>query len=455
MAGRRSQGNADFARRVLLTLLTQPTWITRTVESVAFVDRHTVRRRISRHFVVPDTDYRPDQGNAVLLPVFGVPKTQFISCDLKDEAGHAVSLPPLPERAHYSGEALCVLAEKIDGPLDKTARDLIVELATGGPKASEAHLENLKKGVLAGLFANRHFKLLATYMAHNYLVYVDVPMPESETPGRHILRLALDARISRDAGDELRRIGHRRIFGRPGVYWRRPQRGVWGRVRNVFRTPLRYLGLQAFPYTHIVPVDGAGSLHLDLIATDGVAFGQRHLRFYSAIGAFLSVRHRGVSERRARFVIPRTHGRGSAAMTVNIRPAGGLLRDASFLLLLAFAALLFWVHHDFGELDGAKAPVSLLLVVPGLVSVVTARPGEHPYASSVLLVVRLLAVMPLPLGIVTAYVLLVEGSASIVLVCAITAAVCGFFLALGRFIDFFVLRPWPTEWYDDQLTRVG
>lgn len=441
---------------MLLTLLTQPKWITRTVESVAFVDRHTVRRRISRHFVVPDNTYRPEQGKAVLLPVFGVPKTQFISCDLKDEAGHSVSLPPLPERAHYSGEALCVLAEEIDGPIDETARSLIVALATGGPEESEASLETLKSGVLKDLFANPHFKLLATYIAHNYLVYVDVPKPKRNTPSRHILRFDLDARISKNAGDELRRAGQRRRFGRPGVYWRWPQRGIFGRLADTFiHAPLRYLGISSFSYTHIVPIDGAGSLHLDLIATDGVAFGNRYLRFYSSTGDYLRVEHRGVSERRARFVVPRTRGRGSAAMTVVIRPAAGLLRDASWALLLAFAVLLFFVGRHFSDLEGSNAPVSLLLVVPGLVSVVTARPGEHPYASNVLLVVRLLTVTPLLLGIISAYVLLIEGSSHWVYGCAGAAAVFGLILTVGRIIDFFKLRPWSNEWHDNELTRVG
>jgi len=457
LQGRKAaRGWDEFGLKVLLTLLTQPRWITRTVESVAFVDRHTVGRRISRHFAVPPKSIRPEIGEAVLLPVFGVPKTQFISCNLKDDLGHAVSLPPLPERAHYSADALCVLAERIGGTIDETTRALISELAAAGPTASEAKLRDLKDGVLKKLFRDRHFNLLATYLAHNYLVYVEVPKPADGTPARHMLRFELDARISKQAGDELTRAHRPRRFGRPGVNWRRPRRGAFGWIWDHFvRLPARYLGLRAFPYTHIVPVDGAGSLHLDLVATDGVAFGERHLRFYSSLGAFLSVRHRGVSERRARFVVPRPLGRGSAAMTVNIRPAAGLLRDASPLLLLGFAGLLAAVSFNYTELWGPTAPVSLLLIVAGLVSVITARPGEHPYASSVLFFVRLLAVTPLPLSIIAAFLLLTEGSQSVFVGCAVAAAVFGAILVLGRIIDFFALRPRNNEWNDDQHTRVG
>jgi hypothetical protein len=142
-------------------------------------------------------------------------------------------------------------------------------------------------------------------------------------------------------------------------------------------------------------------------------------------------------------------------MTVSIRPAAGVLRDASPLLLLGFAALLVGVYLNFDELAGPRAPVSLLLVVPGLVAVVTARPGEHPYASGVLFCVRLLAVTPLPLGILAAFILLTEGAKWVLLACAAAAASGGFILALGRFLDFLKLRPKPTEWYDNRLTRVG
>lgn len=38
-----------LAEKVFRALLSQPLWVTRTVESVSLVDRHTARRRISRH----------------------------------------------------------------------------------------------------------------------------------------------------------------------------------------------------------------------------------------------------------------------------------------------------------------------------------------------------------------------------------------------------------------------
>lgn len=455
----KTQGAADreiFARAVLLALLSQPRWIIRTVESVAFIDRQTVRRRIGRHFTIPAPDLCPTLGDKVVLPVFGIPKGQFISCDLKDGGGNLVALPALPERAHYSADALCFLAERIDGSLDKTARQVISEFVTAGPQTSQERLEAAEEGSLSYLFSDLHFKLLATYLAHNYLVYVDVSVPtNSDSPARHIIRFELDSMIPPRADDELRRFRTTRRFGQPAFSWRSPHRGRDRRFRSVTRTVLRRLGLRGNPYTHILPVDGAGSLHLDVEATEGIAFGERHLRFFPSKGKFLSVRHHGASARRARFLIPRTLGRGSAAMTINVRPDRGLLREASWVLLVAFAILLYWTYRDFTQLDGPKAPLSLLLVVPGLVSVVTTRPGEHPYASSVLFFVRLLAVLPLPLGVLAGFILLIEGPRGWILGSAVASLLAGLILGGGRLIDWKEVRPQVTEWVNDHLTRIG
>ena len=451
-----SSTDTDLAERVFLTLLSQPRWITRTVETVAFVDRQTVRRRISRHFIVPDKAIRPEIATGVLLPVLGVPKGQFISCDLKDESNHAVSVPALPGRAHLSADALCVLAEYLLGGVDSTMRELITELVTAGPESSQAKLEAARDRAMKSLFADPHFRLLATYLAHNYLVFVDVALPTDGEPARHIVRFELDSMIRPQVEDELRELRASRRYGRPGIYWRPRHRGWDRRPRALIRTILRSLGLRGNPFTHIVPIDGAGSYHLDVEAAEGVAFGERHLRFYPGRGTFLDVQHPGASSRRARLLIPRTLGRGSAAMTINIRAASGLLRDTAPPLLIGFAAMLYGVYCNFETLQGAElAPVPLLLVIPGLVSVITARPGEHPYVSSVLFYIRVLAVVPLPLGLIAAYDLIVEGSPWIIRDCAALALFFGLVLLVGRLLDARKIRPRLTEWVADDLTRVG
>lgn len=68
----------ELGRQVVLALLTQPRWITRTVESVRFVDRNVVSRRVVRHFVIPkDEDARPIVNDRYAMPIYAVRKGEF------------------------------------------------------------------------------------------------------------------------------------------------------------------------------------------------------------------------------------------------------------------------------------------------------------------------------------------------------------------------------------------
>lgn len=448
----------EAAKKALLALLCQPLWITRTVESISFVDRHTVRRRISRHYELPDNPLLPKPRGSkdmVRLPVFGIRKGQFISCDLIDESKRSVSLPPLPERSLVSAAALQYLAKQLLNREDKKASERIANFVMAGPESFERELDAARgDSAMKPLFESAHFQSLAVYLAHNYIVFVDVDNGSHAGSAARVIRFELDTRFPHTHRELKQFRSEEKV--RPGLRQMFPDaQGIQRRVPRWLRVPLRRLGLMSQRFHHYISHDGAGSLHLDLEAADGIAFGKRRLRFTDFRHPTRSFEAQGASSRRARFLLPRRHGRGLAAMTIDVRPAPGLLRNGAPLLLLGFAALLYGSARHFSDLAGETAAVSLLFLIPGLVSVVTIRHNENPFVTSVLGVPRILAIAPIPLGILAAFVLVTDGSKAILEYEALVAAAFGFILLLGRFIDELKVRPALLECVEDDLTRIG
>jgi hypothetical protein len=449
----------ELAQKVLRALLSQPLWITRTVESVSLVDRHTARRKISRHYEIPESRLRPMlKGTELMrLPVFAISKGQFLSCDLIDESKHYVSLPPLPDRAELSANALVQFAELLGAKREAVAPK-IHQFATAGPLTCYYKLANAKKDSdLESLFQHRHFAYLANYLAGNYVVYIDVQGGKQSESTRRIIRFELDVRFPHTFRelDELREIAKDRPGYGAAVAWPRNPSFVDRWLPRRARSLLRRFGLMSHRYRHYVPVDGAGSLHLDVEAAEGIAFARRKLRFRGADRIVHSREAQGASSRRARFLIPRGSGRGWAVATIYFRPAPGLLRNGAPLLLIGFAALLYGSFINYSHFAGASVSVPLLFLIPGLVSVVTVRPNEHPFVSSVLGAPRILAITPIPLGILAAYVLMVEGSKCILWAEAVVAAIFGVVLLLGRIVDELKIKPALSEYLEDDLTRIG
>lgn len=449
----------ELAEKVLRALLSQPLWVTRTVESVVLVERHTARRRISRHYEIPDEQLRPKlKGKELIrLPVFAIFKGQFLSCDLIDEAKHYVSLPPLPERAELSANALVHFAELLGAKRDAVAAK-IHRFVTAGPDTWPKRLAEAEKDAgLKAFFLHKHFAYLARYLASNYVVYIDVEDSKSTGPVRRIIRFELDVRFPHTFRelDEFRDEAKKRPGYSAAVAWPRNPSFVDRWLPRRGRSLLRRFGLMSHRYRHYVPVDGAGSLHLDVEAAEGIAFARRKLRFRDANRTIHTREAQGASSRRARFLIPRGSGRGSAVMTIYLRPSPGLLRNGAPLLLLGFAALLYGSARNYSDFAGDSISVPLLFLIPGLVSVVTVRPNEHPFVTSVLGALRILAISPIPLGILAAYVLMVEGPQWILEGEACVTAAFAAVLLLGRIVDEFKIKPDLFEYLEDDLTRIG
>lgn len=142
-------------------------------------------------------------------------------------------------------------------------------------------------------------------------------------------------------------------------------------------------------------------------------------------------------------------------MSVNIRPAPGLLRNGSIVLLYGFAVLLGVIAWEFDVLAGKGAAVPLLLLLSGLVSVITARPNEHPYVTGVLFGIRVMAIAPIPFSVIAAMVVLTNGAVPILTVLAAISALLGTILLAGRVVDELNSGPELDDYVEDNLTRIG
>lgn len=415
---------ADMGQAITLALLSQPRWITRTVESIRFVDRNVVRRRISRHFVVPKSsqcrpklvfegDNRPLEGERELciLPIFAVRKGHFITCDLTNESGVSVSLDPLLDRwklCYLSLVSVVRLAKiEIDEILQKRLWEIVSQPKPAELDELQAHLQGL--GTKGQRFLSSSLFGLAEFYARNYVIFRTVPAASFE----HVLTMRLDRRMP----------DHQKDFEDSGR--KPPSRFLRGQ---------RWLGLAPHEFRHEF-VHSAGSTHLEVEAPDGIAIGSRRLEIPASTdrekdGMRALLRGRGTSKRRARFLVPRASVPGHCVGTMTLRPGSGVMRGGGPPIAALFTILVGIIAWKQGDVRNTDAATAILLLVPGFVSLVAARPAEHPGVSRVVVGIRMLTVSVVLLASLAALVLVIDGPRYLL------------FIATGLGFGLFVLLSW-------------
>jgi hypothetical protein len=362
-------------RALLLALYTQNRWLIRTVDKVSFIDRNTVRRRIVRHFTAPTDDgARPVLGGRLILPVFSLRKKSFISCDLRDGGDRRIALRPIEERWNLTFQMVMSLLCLADPTAAKdpslyTLTEALVRLQNADEACNQlliyARSLHHRNPRIASLAKTKAFEELVTYVARNYLVFVEV---DEEVRGPHIISYVIDQRFP----------DRRRDFELAGMSHL---------PRRRFR---KMLGLIPHQYYHPLTISGAGSNHLEIRAPDGVEIGRRKLKLPDRV-----IQSHGTSTRHARFLIPRSVKPGEAYARLDIVPGAGVMRRAGPVVLIFLAILVgFVAAADVKPGPGA----ALLLILPGLTSLITARPNENPYVSRVVLGVRVMTLAPIPLA---------------------------------------------------------
>jgi hypothetical protein len=417
----------EMGKAITFALLSQPRWITRTVENIRFVDRNVVRRRVSRHFVVPKSkqcrptlkfqgDDRPLEGERELciLPIYAVKKGHFITCDLTDGSGTTVSLDPLLDRWKLCYLSLLSVVRaaglEVDLILQKRLWDIVSHPKPAELGDLEDHLVGL--GSKGQDFRASAMFGLAKFYARNYVIFRTVP----EASFEHVLTMRLDRRVPD----------------------RRPDfTDSAQETPSLWLSGKRWLGVAPHEFRHEF-VHSAGSTHLEVEAPDGIAIGPRTLELPASEGGQdgdpmrARLWGRGTSKRRARFLVPRSSPAGDCVGTMDLRPSSGVMRAGGppvAALFTVIAGIIAWKRpeiHNGSQIDAATA---ILLLAPGFVSLLVARPTEHPGVSRVVAGMRTMTVSIVLLASLTALALIVDAPTAYITVAAVIGLILTVLLA--------------------------
>ncbi len=391
-----------IARSFATALLSIREWIHRRVETVTFIDAHTIRRTTSLDFtVVPTLPRIPTgDGEAVLVPLSYLAKHPVTSLDVRDETGAAVSVLTTEQNGALSAAALVAIAAAfVQQPQTPNAVDLddfdrlpeaIGEITVAPIPLAEAKYRALEtflaeevgpEDALATLAATPEFlERVATFVSSFVLVAV---LPAT--------------------------IGQRRIvkFG-----YEEPARGQpdeRGRGERLLD------GLGVTPTTIRIPIpaaDVATSFHLEIRAPEGVGMTESVL--YDAVRQpRSSVPWRRQGRRVVHVLAPRDPG-PACEVKVNLRASpGGWLRSslatvAAVALVMTLSATRLGVVVDAPRGQPARPSgdvAALLLAVVGVVVALIVRPGEHPLTTHMLTWARAVTMAGVALPLVGAWLL--------------------------------------------------
>jgi len=382
--GLSSDESAALGLQAMLLLDNAHLWIHRRVESVEFIDETTFRRQVSVDFTVPPAGWiaRLPRSTTVLLPLASLRKERLKRFDLVDEKHRSLPLLTSAQGDELFGRALRALAEQAIRKRGIRGVDphFLEELAALPGKTAEegvGWLNAMLRGCGPGPGARRrvlHEPGIYEWAAKFANEYVLVCPLNAQSGERRVLKYGTDQTRHEPRAFSL--AGLRRRLS--PLQW-----FSWVNRRVDFRRVT--LAAESFHFEVAAPPD----LEITDARFVGVALANRTARAVDA-GALS----------RAHIHISGLTFRDRARVDVKLRAQRtGLLRTAP--LIGALTAALLWLglsrvgpitsssRHPAGSLEGAAA---LLLVVPTLLSVYVARPGEHALATSMLLGVRLVLV---------------------------------------------------------------
>ena len=375
-------------------LLSWRDWVHRRTERISFLDERLARRHVQIDFTLPDVTpaLRSSDGGIMLVPIMRLLKRTLTNFDLCDEGGRAVPMLAREQHRHLLSEALFLAA------LDELGRlTVAAEEGTSAALGSELDTELWRlcelvvraapgeaDGALKGLYALRldergRTSRIARMLADSFIVVA----PLAAQPGlRRQLAFSLDEFI----GDPQPRL--RTELDR-GAAWK--------------AKPLAF---------QIQGLSDVPSFHLDIEAPPGLWIVHRELWVSDE-----PVRHPPGPPTRARFYVrPSANSEGLA--TIRLRPqTSTIIRAAALVSWLAFSLLAatFLALWFGGFRDNDSNVPGLLLFLPGAVSALLVRSGEHPMTSDMLWMVRTLTLFPSALAFIggAAFAALPHGSSAL------------------------------------------
>jgi hypothetical protein len=419
-------------------------WVKRRVECMEFLDTRAVRRHISVDFEVPSDApcILVGEQQFRLVPITNLPKGSMVAFDIKDENDRALWLPTSDYSGNILASTIAYWAEDILGT-DFLADDL--NRIVKGP--AELGKEWELFGAAAALIdaASRHGDARdnLTKISDWLRAFRSLSLRERLTlPGlRQWSNLQRQWASAQDrlnaAAEDLRRAGHdwtniapespakksavmtlmegedfrsqleelaRNLVVLAAVTSPPKTRRV---VKLTFESPITYRTPRGLPLRLIqsagwrcwrvdVPIGGRGGIHhLEAASPPGVDIVQ--IRVTPGV-AGRQVRQRGGTPHVHVRVPGDTPYRSRARILLRVSRPGWL--TISWLVALVIGAVmvagrlklsvLFSVSPGQPPGSEAASAATLLLALLGVVAAVLARPGEHPLASRLLLLARML-----------------------------------------------------------------
>lgn len=398
-----------------LLLLEQHNWMHRRVETVAFIDDRTLRRRVSVDFSLPEDDYLRLSSGDTIMPLAFLDKQVLVGLDVIDASGSSLPLLTKQQNAFLAWSVLASLAdfaleEKGEGLTEElTAR--LWEIAAGDPDGANDALRSLEEAesgrAEARLSNEWMFMSLATDLASRFLMICPV---EGDPDSRSVIKFSYVTSFDNEPG-------------LAGWLERAASKMGWIPAEFILDAPAVGEGA-SYHFEFICPpelvvsnIEATVLLPDDIAGTEGSCSGQRgHIYLGSQPPS------------------------SSALVSVWLRPPrAGLLRAALGVTAGTFALLIFFLLGDRVARIEPSESIAVLLSVPAVISTFIVRPGEHRLATGLLSGVRAAVVVSGTAALVGAVLIVGEVQVATMLdwwrMLAIVSGFC-FLSTLMAFIGF-------------------
>jgi hypothetical protein len=351
---------------LVLLLKIPEQWIFRRVESVSFVDDSTIRRRVSVDFapprdVIPALQMGSETVNVVPLAL--LKKEPLRNFDLWDESGKRLSLLTASQNAELSGAALLQYAEFVlaTTPPPLVANDLR-DIAGPDQDISNAAVERMRaasdsaSGVRKQLVQHGAFKGLMEDLLDNFLLLV----PVDTGPSRRVIKFAYDEPFE--------------LFPDRTAWDRWVQSLSWSDTAIAFQVPA---------------ITNTASYHFELKPPLGLDAETTLVQFAGDEIIELASEGRGHPETHLHVSGVETGRQNEVLVLLRAQYQGWLRIAAASVVFTAFVlGLGRWRLGAVIDSNIAGSAASLLVAIPGVLTAVLARPGEHALAARLLFAIR-------------------------------------------------------------------
>lgn len=340
----------DLGRELVSRLLAPQEWIHRRVETIRFLDEDTLHRHVSVDF---DLDPRGEDKGPTYVPVARLVKRPLMSFDLRDEAGAALPTLTTAENGFLAWSALAYAAQVVlDCAVPRSIlvslRSIVFSQSTQGARAADFLLSNFPRDLTARaeLVRSPGMVALSRNLAAGFLLITPL---YSDHRSRRVLKYAYAQRLS--------------PFGRASVR--------------------QSMGVDPLPIEFEVPLIGeARGYHVECHVPEDLQIAEIVVSSRSVDEADqVDVIVDGQGERAHVFVSDQT-AMADGYATIRILPsATGMLRATALCASAIFVSLVAGALFGRGITEGSDAAAALMLLVPGLLSAVVSKPGEHRLSS--------------------------------------------------------------------------